>query len=62
MKSLYRHKGSGDSFAIETDELLSEAEYGALLKQTGFFVQESQRTIFDEMSRAKRLCRRRRRK
>ncbi len=97
-KSLYRHKRSGDLFAIETDESgkvistsgplltkdlspealdydnywnpdiktnmdgfepLSQAEYRELLKQTGFFVQESQKTIFDEISRAKRLCRRR---
>jgi len=59
MKSLYRHKGSGDSFAIETDELLSEAEYRELLKQTGLFVQESQRSIFDEMNRTKGLHKRR---
>jgi hypothetical protein len=81
-KALYRHKRSGDLFAIETDEsgrvlstsgpllskhlnpealdydnywdpdiranidgfeLLSKAQYRELLKQTGFFVQESQR-------------------
>ena len=92
-KALYRHKGSGDLFAIETDEtgtvlstsgpllskdlnpeeldydnywdpdiraningfeLLSQAEYRELLKQTGFFVQESQRSIFDETNRAGR--------
>ena len=33
-------------------ELLSEAEYKELLKQTGFFIQESQRSIFDETNRA----------
>ena len=82
-KALYRHKRSGDLFAIETDEsgrvlstsgpllskhlnpealdydnywdpdiranidgfeLLSQAEYRELLKKTGFFVQESQRS------------------
>ncbi len=97
-KALYRHKQTGDLFAIETDEtgkvlstsgplltkdlnpealdydnywdpdikanidgfeLLSLVEYRELLKQTGFFVQESQRSVFDEISRAKRLCRRR---
>ena len=97
-KALYRHKKSGDLFAIETDETgkvistsgllltkdlnpealdfdnywdpdiranidgfepLSEAEYKALLKQAGFFVQESQRSIFDQTSRSKRLCSRR---
>ena len=91
-KALYRHKRTGDLFAIETGEagrvvstsgplltkdlnpdeldydnywdsdirasidgfeLLSEAEYRELLKRTGFFVQESQRSIFDEMNRAK---------
>ena len=91
-KALYKHKRTGDLFAIETDEngnvlstsgplltkdlnpeeldydnywdsdigasidgfeLLSEAEYRELLKRTGFFVQESQRSIFDEMNRAK---------
>lgn len=99
-KTLYRHKRTGDLFAIETDEtgrvlstsgplltkdlnpealdydnywdpdikanidgfeLLSQAEYKELLKQAGLFVQESQRSIFDEISRAKRLCRDRRR-
>jgi hypothetical protein len=97
-KALYRHKRTGDLFAIETDEtgkvlstsgplltkdlnpealdydnywdpdiranidgfeLLSQAEYKALLKQTGLFVQESQRSIFDEMNRTKRLHNRR---
>ena len=91
-KALYKHKRSGDFFAIETDdngkvlstsgplltkdlnpeqldydsywnpditaniegfELLSEAEYRQLLKQTGFYIQESQRSIFDEMNRTK---------
>ncbi|HUV67694.1 MAG TPA: hypothetical protein VMW24_27620 [Sedimentisphaerales bacterium] len=99
MKALYRHKRSGDLFAIETDEtgkvvstsgplltkdlnpealdydsywdgdiranidgfeLLSEAEYRALLKQTGFFVQESQRSIFEVTNRAKGGLRKRR--
>ena len=92
-KALYKHKRTGDLFAIETDEkgnvlstsgplltkdlnpeeldyddywdddikanidgfeLLSEAEYQDLLKRTGFFVQESQRSIFDEMNRSKK--------
>ena len=92
MKSLYRHKRSGDLFAIETDNqgkvvstngpllfkdldskkldydnywdndikahlkdfvLLSKAEYEELLKRTGFFVQETQRSIFDELKRCK---------
>lgn len=92
MKALYKHKRSGDLFAIETDdvgkvistsgpllvkelnpeeldydnywnpdisaniegfELLSQAEYKELLKRTGFFVQESQRSIFDELNRRK---------
>jgi len=100
-KALYRHKGTGDLFAIETDEtgrvistsgplltkdlnpealdydnywdpdiraningfeLLSEAEYKALLKRTGLFVQESQRSIFDQTSRTKRLRKRRKQK
>jgi hypothetical protein len=39
--------------------LLSKTEYEELLKRTGFFVQESQRTIFDQMNRAKRLHKRR---
>jgi len=89
-KALYKHKRSGDLFAIETDEtgrvlstsgplltkdinpeqldydiywnldinaniegfeLLSEAEYKELLKRTGFFIQESQRSIFSELDR-----------
>jgi len=92
-KALYKHKKSGDLFAIETDEdgkvlstsgplltkdinpeeldyddywnpdinaniegfeLLSQAEYKELLKQTGFFIQESQRTIFSELNRRKK--------
>ena len=91
-KAIYKHKKTGDLFAIETDdkgnvvstsgpllfkdldpkkldydnywdedikthlpefELLSKAEYEELLKQTGFFVQESQRSIFDEFNRRK---------
>jgi hypothetical protein len=89
-KAIYKHKRTGDLFAIETDDngnvvstsgpllvkdvnpdeldydnywdddikehlnefvLLSKAEYRELLKRTGFFVQESQRTIFDELDR-----------
>ena len=100
-KALYRHKRTGDLFAIETDEngnvvstsgplltkdlnpealdydnywdpdikaningfeLLSKAQYRELLKQTGFFVQESQRSIFDQTSRTKRLRKRRKQK
>ena len=99
-KAIYKHRRSGDLFAIETDEagkvvstsgpllmkdlnpeqldyndywnpditaniggfeLLSQADYKELLKKTGFFVQESQRSVFDEISRAKRLCKNRRR-
>ena len=91
-KALYKHKKSGDIFAIETDEngkvlstngpllmkdlnpeeldydnywdqdirtnidgfeLLSKVEYRDILKRTGFFIQESQRSIFDEMNRSK---------
>ncbi len=33
--------------------LLSKAEYEDLLKKTGFFIQESQRSIFDEPNRRK---------
>lgn len=44
---------------IDGFELLSEAEYRELLKRTCLFVQESQRTIFDEMNRTKRLHKRR---
>ena len=90
MKAIYRHKTSGDIFAIETDEqgkvlstsgpllvkdlnpseldydnywdkdvkthlaefvLLSKAEYEELLKEAGFFIQESQRSIFEELER-----------
>jgi len=89
-KAIYKHKRTGDIFAIETDEdgnvlstsgpllvkdmnpeeldydnywdedikahssefvLLSKAEYEELLKRTGFFIQESQRSIFDELNR-----------
>jgi len=35
--------------------LLSKVEYEELLKRTGFFVQESQRSIFSELNRRKRL-------
>ena len=91
-KALYKHKRSGDLFAIETDDqgkvvstsgpllvkdldpneldydnywdgdisshlnefvLLSKVEYKELLKKTGFFIQESQRSIFDELNRGK---------
>jgi len=89
-KALYRHKKSGDLFAIETDGkgniistsgpllvkdlnpneldydnywdedikkhlgefvLLSKMEYEELLKKTGFFIQESQRSIFEQLNR-----------
>ncbi len=92
-KAIYRHKRTGDLFAIETDEsgnvlstsgplltkdlkpeeldydnywdedikahlsefvLLSKAEYEELLKRTGFFIQESQRSIFDELNQHKK--------
>ena len=91
-KAIYRHKRSGDLFAIETDDhgevvsisgpllvkdlvpdeldydnywdedikahlsefvLLSKTEYEELLKKTGFFIQETQRSIFDELNRCK---------
>ncbi len=91
-KAMYKHKRTGDLFAIETDdqgnvistsgpllvkdlnpneldydnywdddvkanldgfELLSKAEYEQLLKRTGFFIQESQRSIFDELNHRK---------
>ena len=91
-KAIYKHKKTGNLFAIETDEqgkvlstsgpllikdlnpdeldydnywdkdvkthlaefvLLSKAEYEELLKRTGFYVQESQRSIFDELNRRK---------
>ncbi len=32
-------------------ELLSKREYKELLKEAGFFIQESQRSIFDELER-----------
>jgi len=35
--------------------LLSKAEYEELLKKAGFFIQESQRSIFDELNRRKKL-------
>jgi len=92
-KALYRHKRTGDLFAIETNEdgnvlstsgpllvkdmnpneldydnywdedikahlsefvLLSKAEYDEMLKRTGLFIQESQRSIFDELNRQKK--------
>ncbi len=92
-KAIYRHRRTGDLFAIETDEqgnvvstsgpllvkdlnpdeldydnywdedikahlsefvILSKAEYEELLKKTGFFIQETQRSIFDELNRAQR--------
>jgi len=34
--------------------LLSKAEYEELLKRTGFFIQESQRSVFDEVNRRKK--------
>jgi len=91
-KAIYKHKRSGDLFAIETDDggrvistsgpllfkdldpkkldydnywdndvkvhltefvLLSKAEYEELLKKAGFFIQETQRSIFDELNRRK---------
>ena len=100
-KALYKHKRSGDLFAIETDEagkvlstsgpllvkdlnpeeldydnywnpditaniegfeLLSQAAYKELLKKTGFFIQESQRSIFDELNPRKKSCKRRKQK
>jgi len=92
MKSLYRHKRSGDLFAIETNEdgkavstsgpllfkdidpimldydnywdndikahlpefeLLSKLEYKELLKKNGFFIRQTQKSIFDELNRSK---------
>jgi hypothetical protein len=86
-KAIYKHKGTGDLFAIETDEKgnvvstsgplltkdldpahldydsywnpdvnanladfvpLSKLEYMELLRKTGFIIQESQRSIFDQ--------------
>jgi hypothetical protein len=40
--------GSGN---IDGFEQLSEGEYRELLKRTGFFIQESQGSIFDESNR-----------
>jgi len=34
--------------------LLSKAEYEELIKRTGFFIQESQCSIFDELKRRKK--------
>ena len=87
-KAIYKHKKTGDLFAIETDDenkvistsgpllvkdldpneldydnywdndikehlaefvLLSKTEYEELLKEAGFFIQETQRSIFDEL-------------
>ncbi len=91
-KALYKHRKTGDLFAIETDDngtilstsgpllvkdlnpdeldydnywdedikahltefvLLSKAEYEELLKKAGFFIQETQQSIFDELNRGK---------
>ena len=91
-KALYKHKKSGDLFAIETDGqgnvlstsgpllskdldpktldydnywdgevqakikdfvLLSKSEYLELLQKNGFFIQQTQRYIFDELNRRK---------
>ena len=91
-KAIYKHKKSGNLFAIEIDDqgnvlstsgplllkdldpktldydnywdsevqtkikdfvLLSKAEYLELLKKNGFFIQQTQRSIFDEMDRRK---------
>ena len=88
-RAIYKHKTTGDLFAIETDDkgnvlstsgpllvkdlnpdeldydnywdkdvkthlaefvLLSKAEYEELLKRTGFFIQQTQRSIFDELN------------
>ena len=93
-KAIYKHKISGDLFAIETDKdgnvlstsgpllvkdlvpdeldydnywnedikahltefvLLSKAEYGELLRKTGFFIQETQLSIFDELNHCKHM-------
>jgi len=92
-KALYKHKESGDLFAIETDgkgniistsgplltkdvnpdeldydeywnpdvqaniegfELLSKAEYKVLLKELGFFIQELQLSLFNELNHRRR--------
>jgi len=39
---------------IEGFELLSQAEYKELLQRTGFYIQESQRYIFDELNHQKK--------
>jgi hypothetical protein len=88
-KAIYKHKRTGDLFAIETDdcgnvlstsgpllikdinpeeldydnywnpdikahltefETLSKIEYQELLQRTGFFIQESQTSIFDQLN------------
>ena len=38
---------------IDGFELLSKAECREVLKRTGFFVQETQRSIFDKINHAK---------
>ena len=91
-RAIYKHKTTGDLFAIETDDkgnvlstsgpllvkdlnpdeldydnywdedvkthlaefvLLSKAEYEELLKRMGFFIQQTQRSIFDQLNRRK---------
>jgi len=37
-------------FGLDEFVLLSKAEYEELLKKTGFFIQETQRSIFDELN------------
>jgi len=44
---------------IEGFELLSQAEYKELLKRTGFFIQESQRSIFSELNHHKKKSKKR---
>jgi hypothetical protein len=39
---------------IKDFELLSQAEHKELLKKAGFYVQESQRSIFSELDRRKK--------
>ena len=91
-KAIYKHKTTGDLFAIETDDKgnvvstsgplltkdidpahldydeywnpdvsasladfvpLSKLEYAELLRKNGFFIQQTQRSIFDELNRRK---------
>ena len=47
------YRDSDIGATVDGFELLSKLEYRELLKRTGFFIQESQRSIFDEMNRAK---------